>query len=217
MTIKEKLSDRISRRELIKPVTAGVFGFAFFNLFKVPFSAQTTNNQEQSKILDELPPIIIKSGSFIIESDLPLAETSGNPYKYRRSGFMIRRVLVIKVNEYTGAAETIPFADANGIELDIQLQHYVNDNWQPLAQSPLAQILNETVPGSTNFLLKIPKDLDDDRGKPKPPRKGRREDKGNDTFRFGSVIIRGKGTKPAPDVPPTVDGDEYIINLYANQ
>jgi hypothetical protein len=216
MSIKEKLSDPISRRELIKPVSAGLFGFAFLNLFKAPLSAQTSPGQEETTESGELPPIIIKSGSFIIESDVELRETAGTPRSYRRSNFMIRRVNVIKVNERTGTAIPYPFTDNQGIELDIRLQHFVNNSWQPLAQSPLAQISNERVPGSssTNFLLRIPKDLDI-KGNAKPGRKERRrtQESGN-PFRFGSVVIRGTGTTPAPDIPLTVNGDDYIITLF---
>jgi hypothetical protein len=69
------------------------------------------------------------------------------------------------------------------------------------------------VQGSTNFVLSIAKDLDR-KGKSKPRRKEKREDSGNDVFRFGSVVIRGKGTVLPPAIPPTVEGDEYIIGLY---
>ncbi len=213
MKFEEKLSDRISRRELIKPVSAGLFGFAFLNLFKEPLSAQTTGNEQQTTLSSDLPPIIIKSGSFIIESDAALSESGSSIRSYRRSNFKIGRVYVIKIHELTGASPPIPFSDSMGIELDIRLQHFVDNRWQPLDQSPLAEVRNENVSGSTNFLLKIPKNLDR-KGKAKPPRKERRLDGSNEPFRFGSVVIRGLGTTPAPTVPATVDGDDYIIGLY---
>lgn len=214
MTTKENKSVGFTRRELIKPVSAGLFGLAFFNLFKKASSAQTEGKMILAAVPSDLPPIIIKSGSFIIESDEPLTESGSGTYNYRRSGFkLIQAVRVIKINEHSGVTETFPFADAGGIELDIRLQHYVSGSWQPLAQSSLVQIKNETVAGNTNFLLTIPKDLDR-KGKPKPRRKEKREDSGNDVFRFGSIVIRGKGTVPPPVIPPTIEGDEYIIGLY---
>ncbi len=214
MTTKEKISAGITRRELIKPVSLGLLGFVFLNLFKKPSSAKTESSIIEEAIPSDLPPIIIKSGSFTIESDEPLTESGSGPYNYKRSGFkLIQAVRVIKVNEHTGTTETFPFVDVNGIELEIRLQHYVSGSWQPLAQSSLVQIKNEVVQGSSNFVLSIAKALDK-KGKSKPRRKEKREDKGNDIFRFSSVVIRGKGTVSPPTIPPTVEGDEYTIGLY---
>jgi len=216
MNIKEKISGGISRRELIKPISAGLFGFAFLNLFKTSGSAKTENVTIPKDVSSDLPPIIIKSGSFTIESADSLTESGGGPYFYKKSGFgLIKAVRVTKVNEQNGMSETFYFADNAGIELDIRLQNYVSGNWQPLSESQLAQVMNETVSGSTNFVLKIAKNLDK-KGKPKPNYKEKREDKGDEVFRFGSVVIRGKGTVPAPAIPITVDGDEYFIGLYNN-
>lgn len=214
MTGKEKIPAGMSRRELIKPVSAGLFGFFFFNLFNKPGSARPEINLRLEAVPGDLPPIIIKSGSFTIESDDALSESGSGPYTYKRSGFkLIQAVRVIKINEHTGETATYPFVDKGGIELDIQLQHYIAGAWQPLAQGSLVQIKNEPVPGSSNFVLSIAKKLDK-KGKPKPKRKEKREDKGSDVFRFGSIVIRGKGTVSPPIIPPTVDGDEYIIDLY---
>jgi hypothetical protein len=213
MTAKEKIPVGITRRNLIKPVSVGLFGFAFLNLFKETGHVETENNLLGEAPPSDLPPIIIKSGSFIIESDEPLNESGSGPYNYKRTGFkLIQSVRVIKINEYTGTAQSYPFADVNGIEVDIQLQHFVSGAWQPLAQSSLAQIKNEPVQGSSNFVLSIPKELNK-KGKSKPKRKEKREDKGNDVFRFGSVVLRGKVNVP-PVIPATVEGDEYIIGLY---
>lgn len=204
----------MTRRELlVKPVSAGLFGFAFFSLFRQPLRA-ADNNLFVEAVPGDLPPIIIKSGSFTIESDEPLAESGGGPYNYRRNGFkLIQAVRVIKFNEHTGTTQTYQFADALGIELDIRLQNYVSGAWQPLDQSSIAQIKNETVQGATNFVLTIAKDLDK-KGKSKPRRKEKREDKGSEVFRFGSIVIRGKGAVAPPVIPPTVEGDEYVIGLY---
>jgi hypothetical protein len=215
MTTKEKTTAQITRRELIKPVSVGLFGFTFLNLFKETSHAKTENNQMLEAVPSDLPPIIIKSGSFTIESNETLTESGSSPYNYKSVGFkLIQAVRVVKINEHTGVTQTFPFVDPLGIELDIWLQDYVSGNWQSLnAQSPMAKIMNETVQGSTNFVLKISKKLDK-KGKPKPKRKEKREDKGDDVFRFGSIVIRGKGTKPPPVIPPTVEGDEYNIGLY---
>jgi hypothetical protein len=126
---------------------------------------------------------------------------------------LIQAVRVIKVNEQTGMTETFPFVDVMGIELDIRLQYYVSGSWRPIALSSLVQIKNEAVTGSSNFVLSIAKKLSK-KGKSKPRRKEKREDEGNDVFRFGSIVIRGKGTVSPPTIPPTVEGDEYTIGLY---
>jgi hypothetical protein len=214
MTVKGKLTAGITRRELIKPISVGFFGFAFLNLFKATGQTKTENNLMLAAVPSDLPPIIIKSGSFSIESDELLAVSGSRPFNYKRLGFkLIQAVRVIKVNENTGVTETFSFVDALGIELDIRLQHFVSGNWQPLSESSLVQIKNEPVTGSSNFVLSIGKELDR-KGKPKPRRKEKREDKAADVFRFGSVVIRGKGPVSPPTIAPTVDGDEYIIGLY---
>ena len=214
MSANKKLSAGVTRRELIKPVSAGLFGLAFLKLFKKPGYAKTESNLRLAEAPGELPPIIIKSGSFTIESDEALTQTGSGPYNYKRSGFkLIQAVRVIKINENTGATQTYSFVDAGGIEVDIQLQHYVAGAWQPLTQSSLVQIKNEPASGSHNFVLSISKNLDK-KGKPKPKRKEKREDKGNDVFRFGSVVLRGKGPDSPPVIPPTVEGDEYTIGFY---
>jgi hypothetical protein len=211
MSFKEKLSARISRRELIKPVSAGLFGFAFLNLFKEPVSAQNTDPEEEFAAPGDLPPIIIKSGSLVIESDEPLTKSGNN---YKRAGFnLIQSVRIIKINEYTGATQTFTFADPKGVEVDFRLQHFVSNNWQPIDQSPLVQIKNENAAGSADFVLISAKELEK-RGKSKPRRKERRQDKGNDVFRFAGIVIRGRGTASPPVIPPTVEGDEYVIGLY---
>lgn len=215
MTVKEKTTTGITRRDLIKPASIGLFGFAFLNSFKKFSHAKTENNLMLRAVPSDLPPIIIKSGSFTIESNETLTETGSGPYNYKSAGFkLIQAIRVVKINEHTGVTQTFPFVDSLGIELDIWLQDYVSGSWQPLnAQSSIAKIMNETVQNSINFVLKIDKNLDK-KGKPKPKRKEKREDKGNDVFRFGSIVIRGKGTEPPPIIPATVEGDEYIIGLY---
>ncbi len=214
MTAQEKLFSRITRRELIKPISVGLFGFAVFDLLKNPLSTEFESAKTLLAVPGELPPIIIKSGSFTIESDEELKESGNGPYLYKRMAFdLIKAVRVIKVNEHTGATQPFPFVDESGIEIDILLQHFVSGNWQPLPQSSPAQIKNEPAGKSSNFVLSIGKELGK-KGKSKPKRKEKREDKGNDVFRFGSITVRELGNKKTTAIPPTVEGDEYVIGLY---
>jgi hypothetical protein len=166
---------------------------------------------EESFLDGNLPPIIIKSGSFDIEADEPLDESggmSGNPFIYKRIGFgEIKGVRVFRINERSGKAKS---SDYYGVEVDIRLQQYVSSGWQNI--NPLVIIRSKVNPSNPkkDFVLEIGKKLDI-KGKPKPGRKEKRFDKGTDILRFGSVIVRKAN---GDEVLFDDDGDEYIISFY---
>lgn len=169
---------------------------------------------EDDSLNGNLPPIIIKSGSFDIETDEPLTESggaSGDPFIYKKIGFgEIKGVRIFSINERSGKAKSDDYADKDGVEVDIRLQQYLSGGWQNI--NPLITIRSEVNPNNPkkDFVLKIGKKLDT-KGKPKPGRTGKRRDKETEILRFGSVVVRENdgGGDTFND-----DGDEYIINFY---
>lgn len=157
------------------------------------------------------PPIIIKSGSFSIESDKPLLESIGNPNIYSRPAFgEIKGVRVFRTNEMTGDADSDDFEDRDGIEVDIRLQKLTGNGWNDINQ--LVTIRAEGAAGNPkDFNLRIGKKLHK-KGHPKPGRRERREDDGTENIRFGYIAVReadgGNGDYYAED------GDDFIITFY---
>ncbi len=174
--------------------------------------------QADEELPDMIPPIIIKSGSFIIESDEPLNESGGtgnNPHVYKRIGFKeIKGIRVFINNEVNGLANSHSYDDSQGVDVDIWLQDFVSGVWQPasLPINPDVTIRSEGNPGNDkDFVLRIKKQLEK-KGKPHPRRKEKRRDKDNDTFRFARVRVSERDG--GGDTFNTVDGDDYMIAFY---
>ncbi|MFN2440948.1 MAG: hypothetical protein ABR503_17215, partial [Chitinophagaceae bacterium] len=178
-------------------LSKSIAGISFFVLigYAVVKTVQYLLRADE-ELPDLLPPIIIKSGSFIIESDEPLNEsggTGGNPHVYKRIGFKeIKGVRVFRTNEVNGAANSDSYDDAQGVDVDIWFQNYISGVWQPasLPINPDVTIRSEGNPGTDkDFVLRINKQLEK-KGKPHPKRKEKRRDKDNDVFRFARVRVR---------------------------
>jgi hypothetical protein len=165
----------------------------------------------EDSIPTDPPPIIIKDGSFVIETDEPLSEINGNPNIYKRVGFgEIKGVRVFKTNEITGQANSYDYDDRNGVEVDIRLQKHTSAGWMDI--NPLVTIRTISNAGNPkDFALTIGKKLNK-KGKSKPPRKERRGDDDADTIRFGQIIVREDDGGGDPFV--TADGDNYTIAFY---
>ncbi|MCA1625685.1 MAG: hypothetical protein LC768_14510 [Acidobacteria bacterium] len=167
---------------------------------------------------DSIPPIIIKSGSFIIESDKQLSEsggTGGNPYVYKRIGFNeIKGVRVFINNEVNGSANSYPYDDPQWVDVDIWFQDYVNGVWQPvtLPINPDVTIRSEGNPGADkDFVLRTKKKLET-KEKSHPKRKGKGRDKDNGDFRFARVRVSEKDG--GGDTFDADDGCHYMIAFY---
>jgi hypothetical protein len=166
------------------------------------------------------PPIIIRSGIFVIEADETLTETADeastetlvNPNLYKRKGFgRIKGVRVFKTNEESGLAESYDYEDKRGVEVDIRLQkHSPQNGWEDI--NPLVTIRTlDNASNSKDFVLKIGKKLKK-KGFPNPARPERWEDDGTEYLRFGRVVVRendGGG-----DTFDSEDGDHYLISFY---
>lgn len=157
------------------------------------------------------PPIFIKSGSFVIESDVDLNESSGaSPYHYKRINFgQILGVRVFKYNEIYGVSqipEEIDYeAGSSGLTVRIWLQRLVNNQWSNIASTP--EIVARNTGNDFDLELRFAKKLDK-RPKKHSLRKAKYEDKEDDIFRFGQIQV--DSFTPIT----TGNGDEYTIGFY---
>ncbi len=189
-----------------------------FGIFSVAVGVITYVLNRIRAIPYDPPPIIIKSGIFIIETDETvtestdgtLNETVAGPNFYKRRGFgKIKGVRVLKID---AEQNTDPdnFEDRNGVEVDIRLQKRTIHGWVDI--DPLVTIRTEDNGANPkDFVLKIGKKLKK-RGFPDYPREHRWEDDGTENLRFGKVVVRendGGG-----DTFDSQEGDHYHISFY---
>ncbi len=165
------------------------------------------------------PPIIIKPGIFVIETDETVTESTDGTLNetvagsniYKRKGFgKIKGVRVFKTNEESGLAESYDYEDKNGVEVDIRLQKLTLNGWKDIDPLVTIRTVGNTV-NPKDFVLKIGKKLKK-KGFPNPARLERWEDDGTENLRFGQVVIRendGGG-----DTFNSQDGDHYLISFY---
>ena len=159
----------------------------------------------------ELPPIIIKDGSFIIESDEDLYQPPHSSNTYNRRDFgEIKGVRVFTINEKTGRAKSDPYNDNNGVEVDIRLQRQISGVWQDIPGLVTVRTVNNAG-NQKDFVLTIGKKLGK-KGNPKHGRKDRRGDDDSETIRFRQIVVRekdgGGGTCNANE------GDNFLIAFY---
>ncbi len=174
--------------------------------------------RDEGELPGIIPPIIIKSGSFIIESDKPLEEsggTGGNPHVYKRIGFKeIKGVRVFINDEKDGSANSRDYDDPDWVDVDIWFQNYVNGVWQPvtLPTNPDVTIRSEGNLGANkDFVLRTKKKLEK-KVKSHPYRKEKGRDKDNGDFRFARVRVIEKDG--GGDTFNADEGCHYMIAFY---
>jgi hypothetical protein len=164
---------------------------------------------------NEFPPIIIKSGSFAIETDndnngLQLTSNS-NPFVYKKmNSAPITGVRVFRYNEINGDKDSDTFNDLVGFQVDIWLEYFENNGWTNITSQPQISIdVN-----NQDFVLKLrfTNRLKDKKEKKHPIRKAKYEDNEPKIFRFGKVEILKKSNNSIK--PYNDEGDDYIIGLY---
>jgi hypothetical protein len=200
-------------------LSKSIVGFSFLAVIGVAVvkTVQYLLRAEEA-LPDTIPPIIIKSGSFITESDEPFdvsGGTGGNPFIYKRFGFKeIKGVRVFINNEKYGSAKSHDYDDPEWVDVDIWFQDYIAGVWQPtsLPINPDVIIRSEVGTGvDKDFVMRIRKQLEK-KGKPHPKRKEKRRDKDNDTFRFARVSVReNTGGGETFDYK---EGDHFMIAFY---
>jgi hypothetical protein len=180
---------------------------------------RTSTTEAEFELPTDPPPIIIKSGSFEIESNQKLDESTngsgGNPFVYSWDNFgEILGVRIYRINENNGNPVAVPFINPLGLEIDIILQFFDSDQERWFDISPPVTVKSEGSAGNPkNFKLRLNRDLDS-KGKPKPPRKFKRRDKGSETIRIGKIVVRDKNGNLLPPSFQVHDGDDFFITIY---
>jgi hypothetical protein len=177
--------------------------------------------REEAELFTDPPPIIIKSGSFVIESDQDLTPPAPHKNKYNRNGFgKIRGIRVITYNEIKKYSDVDDFVEgtdwsaSEGVQVNINLQYCQTEqngvcvSWIDGPQINVLDINN-------NFELLTPNfKLSSDKGKKHTKRKARREDDEPKPLRFGSVEIIRKSDEAEIKFYEEKDGQEFIIGFY---
>ncbi len=168
--------------------------------------------QLEDPVQTDPPPIIIKSGSFIIESLEELKDspgTDGSIVYTPKTNFIFNRVRVFKYNDLTGRGyDPIVFKD-----LDVKIWFQYQDaagKWSDIKPDAKPDITVTPNSSSIQFEIKIDKKLKFKKSS-HPKRKYKYEDDQDmnpKVFRFGKVQV--KNGMPLS----TENGDEYIIGFY---
>ncbi len=178
------------------------------------------------------PPIIIKSGSFIIDSVAGFIDNSGditgNPKrkkinKYKGNFGVIKSVLVNQKNERNLGDTTgprprgYPFADPEGVIIKLWFQKLINEDperWDLTDVTEEPDVVN--VLQSDPLKLELPGNLDNNSGNKHHKRKNKDklDFKGTDIyFRIGRIRISNHEDIEKYDIL-SIDGDEYYISLW---
>ncbi len=177
--------------------------------------------REEAELFTDPPPIIIKSGSFVIETDQDLTPPAPHKNKYSRNGFgKIRGIRVITYNEIKKYSDVDDFVEgtdwsaSEGVQVNINLQYcQTEQNGECVSWIDGPQI--NALDNNNNFELLTPNfRLSTDKGKKHTKRKARREDDEARTLRFGSVKIIKKSDGTEIKSYDEKDGQEFIIGFY---
>jgi hypothetical protein len=163
------------------------------------------------------PPIIVKSGSFTIETDQPLHPPGKNRPQYRRRNFRgIKGIRVIWYNEIVkndrGAddfEENKDWSDRDDVQVKIDLL-YCDPTTGGCNPGPQVILGDDGL----DVLLETPIKLSDSRGKKHRKRKAVREDEQAEIVIFGAVEIVNKSNGNRIKFYPETEGREYIIGIY---
>ena len=171
-------------------------------------SRQSTSDTEGTFLREtEPPPIIIKSGSFVIESDEKLKTPALDTYQ--REGFgKFRKIRVIYYNEIDPADCKVEdfdgWATTDEVYVNINL---ISDNWLPQKQFKIQD-------NGGNLEFQSPIKLSGNKDKKHKKRKAKREDDENDAFVFGRIQIVNKSQNRILADYQFVNGREYAIGFY---
>lgn len=219
---QEQMSQEVAQKSSFQPLL--ILG-AIVGIGLVVYNRLLQVSKDKDVEADTEPPIIIKSGSFNIETDVPLKPNSAGLPAYRREGFgKITGIRVVRYKERKKKSEADDFFEtsdwnsANGVQVNINLQNCQQDqngncvSWNP---GPTITISNS----NNDFQVTTPIKLSASKLKNHPKRKAKREDEEvTQIFRFGSVEIRegisGDLIKLYPFENDDKNAWEYIIAFY---
>ncbi|MBA4182409.1 MAG: hypothetical protein H0X49_00125 [Acidobacteria bacterium] len=176
---------------------------------------------EKIIIIRDPPPIIIKTGSFVIETkEILINDENSNIYKIEGFG-EIKTVRVISIDEITGEPTSDDF-NAYRVEIDVTLQKYINNDW--VDTTPLVTIRAvDDANNSKDFVLEIAEKLEEKGVSTNPERKYRWENISNNNderLRIGKVVVReyklANGTVIGKNPTPYETKGDYQIWFYSN-
>ncbi len=166
------------------------------------------------------PPIIVKSGSFVIESDIALQP---QPAGYKRPHFgSIKGLRVIWYNEIIKndvdddyfAEDEQDWGRGDDVEVSIGLLYCTPhpstgdcETWRPGPNAVIRSSGNE-------LLLDTTVKLSGSKGKKHRRRKAVREDDQPEIIRFGAIKIYNKTRGREIKSYPQTSGREYLIGVY---
>ncbi len=178
----------------------------------------------------ELPPIIIKSGSFIIDSVdgfRDAGDITGNPKRkklnqYKGSFGVIKSVLVNQINEKSLISTPFGYRyrDSRGVIIQLWFQKLISVNpeiWDPADIGGVPDVENRL---STPLVLELPDDLTKSNQNKHNKRKNKdkldfkKDTGGTDRyFRIGRMRILDVNGNVKRDFF-SENGDEYLISLW---
>jgi hypothetical protein len=178
----------------------------------------------------ELPPIIIKSGSFIIDSVdgfRDAGDITGNPKRkkinqYKGSFGVVKSVLVNQINEKSLGSTPFGYRyrDTRGVIIQLWFQKLTSENpeiWDPADIGGVPDVVNRL---STPLAMELPDDLT--KSNQNKHHKRKNKDKldfkkatgGTDRyFRIGRIRILDVDGNVKRDISSN-NGDEYFISLW---
>jgi hypothetical protein len=208
-----------TRRNFAKSITGLFTAIPFLYLADGEVTSDPTGNYEKRIRLlpDRPPPIVIKSGSFIIESDVKLKPESGGQPRYRRENFeKIRGLRIYTYNEKKKKSVADDFEErkdwkpSENVQVNIVLE-YCERVEMGNCVSWTAGPTIVAADNNSHFDITTPIRLSADKENNHPKRRAKREDEETRAFRFRRVeiIAGGEAIKSYEE-----DGQEYVIAFY---
>ena len=178
-------------------IGSAVTGAALFGLFFYLLKKITSRSYPSGP-----PPIIVKSGSFIIETENELTSSGshGGPYIYKRN-FRLAWVRVLMYNEDTGLA--FPFQWFQNPKVEIWFDYETG------GMSAAPNVIIEKDHTDFKLTIKIDNKLKLKKSKHYKRKKKYEDQEDQKAFRFGRVEING-----APFTTQSREGDQYVLAFY---
>lgn len=186
--------------------------------------------QEEDSIPHDPPPIIIKSGSFIIETNQALTPDQPNKRSYKRVFNGIKGIRVVTYNErvkadtdddYFYEGENNRWRSNDNLKVSIELERCLSEDNNGVCNSWSSPDVIEILNNTNDLEIKVPTplQLSKSRRNKKNKRSFKHEDEHNEIIRFTKVTIinTSQGNfeiKKYPLNSSETKSREYVIAFY---